>query len=126
MQEVKYFDMINRMKSIIFLILLFIGEAIYIYSEMIIAYTAKSNENSNSTILRMAIIASIAGLVIIAGYYYGYKFSKNIWLVTATSIGAILITEPIVSWLIFHEIPNRGASVGLFFGFLGILSTLFL
>lgn len=113
------------MKSIIPLILLFIGEAVYVWSEMMIANTAKNNSNNYSLIAKMTITALIAGLVIISGYYYGYKYSKNIWLVTATSIGAILITEPIVSWSVFHEIPNRGAGIGLIFGVLGIFSTLF-
>lgn len=115
------------MKSILPLLLLFVGEAVYIWAEMMIAHTVKQpRPNDNLFIIKMSLIAVIAGLTIIAGYYFGYKHSKNIWLVTATSIGAILITEPVISWLVFHERPTTGASVGLIFGILGIFSTVFL
>ena len=115
------------MRSIIPLLLLFFGEAVYIWAEMMIAHTVKQpRPNDGFTIAKMTVIAIIAGLTIITGYYFGYKYSKNIWLVTATSIGAILVTEPIISWLVFHERPTTGASAGLFFGILGILSTVFL
>lgn len=112
------------MKSVIPLFLLFVGEAIYIWSEIMIAFSAKSQNSTNTT--KLIILATVAGLIIIAGYYYGYKFSKNIWLVTATSISASLIVEPLISWFVFHELPNRGAIFGLIFGILGIFSTIFL
>lgn len=112
------------MRSFLPLLLLFLGEGIYIWAEMIIAHTVKVPQPTDSlTITKMTIIALLAGLMIIAGYYFGYKASKNIWLVTATSISAILVTEPIISWLTFHEKPTFGASLGLIFGVLGIFST---
>ena len=115
------------MRSIIPLLLLFFGEAVYIWAEMMIAHTVKQpRPNDGFTIAKMTVIAIIAGLTIITGYYFGYKYSKNIWLVTATSIGAILVTEPIISWLVFHERPTTGASIGLIFGVLGIFSTVLL
>lgn len=106
------------MKFLIPLLLLVFGESIFVYCEMMIA--------KQSHILFMTILSLVAGLVVIAGYYYGYQTSKNIWVVTAASIGTILITEPIISWLIFHEIPTRGATLGLIFGALGLISTLVL
>ena len=115
------------MQLLLPLMLLFIGEGVFIWAEMVIAHTLKSPQPTDqSTIAKMVAIAVIAGLVIIGGYYFGYKAHKNIWLVTATSIGAILVTEPIISWLIFYEKPTLGASIGLIFGVLGILSTTFL
>lgn len=98
--------------------LLTFGEAIFVYCEMMIA--------KQSYIPLMVILSLIAGLIVIAGYYYGYLSSNNIWVVTATSIGSILITEPIISWLVFHEYPTRGAIFGLIFGGLGLISTIFL
>lgn len=106
------------MKLLFPLLLLVFGEALYVYCEMMIA--------KQSHILSMIFLSLIAGLVVIAGYYYGYQSSKNIWIVTAASIGTILITEPIISWLIFHEIPTRGALLGLIFGAAGLLSAIFL
>lgn len=115
------------MRSFIPLLLLLIGEGVFIWSEMVIAHTVKSPQPGDSlTITKMTIVAIVAGLVIIGGYYFGYKFSRNIWLVTATSIGSILVTEPIISWLVFQQRPTFGASVGLTFGILGILSTIIL
>lgn len=104
------------MKLLFPLLLLVIGEALFVYCEMIIA--------KQSHILSMTILSLFAGLVVIAGYYYGYQLSKNIWIVTAASIGTILITEPVISWLVFHEIPTRGATLGLIFGALGLITTL--
>lgn len=104
------------MKLLFPLLLLVFGEAIYVYCEMMIA--------KQSHVLSMIILSLFAGLIVIAGYYYGYQSSRNIWVVTAASIGTILITEPIISWIMFHEIPTRGASLGLIFGALGLISTL--
>jgi uncharacterized membrane protein len=104
------------MKLLIPLLLLVLGEAIFVYCEMMIA--------KGSNILLMFIISLIAGSIVIAGYYYGYKYGQNIWIVTATSIGSILVTEPIISWSLFHEIPTRGATLGLIFGVIGLMSTL--
>lgn len=106
------------MKLLLPLLLLIIGEAIFVYCEMMIA--------KQSNIMTMYLISLVAGSIVIAGYYYGYQYSQNIWVVTAASIGTILITEPIISWLIFHEIPTKGAYLGLIFGALGLLSTMFL
>lgn len=115
------------MRSLLPLILLFLGEGIYIWAEMMIAHTVKAPQSTDGfTITKMTVVALLAGLMIIAGYYFGYKSSRNIWLVTAASVGAILIAEPIISWLVFHEKPTFGASVGLILGFLGILSSTFL
>ena len=115
------------MRSLLPFVLLLIGEGVFIWMEMLIAHTIKSPKLDDSlAITKMAVAATLAGLVIIAGYYFGYKSSKNIWLVTAVSIGSILITEPIISWIVFHERPTFGASVGLTFGVLGILSTIIL
>lgn len=113
-------------KYLVPVLLIIIGETIYNWSELIIAKQAKSLETNPYFIIKIALIATISGLIIIAGYYYGYKLTKNIWIVTAASICTILITEPIISWLIFHEIPTRGATFGLIFGILGISSTIFL
>ncbi len=115
------------MRSLLPLLLLFVGEGVYIWMEMLIAHTIKSpRPNDGLNIAKLTAVALLAGLAIIAGYYFGYKSSKNIWLVTATSIGAILINEPIISWLVFRERPTVGASAGLTFGILGILSTILL
>jgi hypothetical protein len=56
----------------------------------------------------------------------GYRVFKNIWIVSAISITSILITEPILNYLIFHELPTKGALAGLILGVIGfVLALLF-
>ena len=48
----------------------------------------------------------------------------NIWLISVASITSILIVEPLVAYLVFHEMPTRGTVIGLILGVLGFISTL--
>jgi hypothetical protein len=54
------------------------------------------------------------------------KYLENIWVVGAVSIASIVVVEPIITYLIFHELPGRGALIGLILGILAIISALFL
>ena len=67
---------------------------------------------------------ALAGLLLIAGYMFGLKYIQNIWVIGAVSIASIIIMEPIITYLLFREIPSRGALLGFVFGILGLLSAL--
>lgn len=111
------------MKKIIPLILLFLGESLAIYSEVI---AAKNLTSFWSTFWKMSLITTIAGIFLIAGYMLGIKYLQDIWVVSAVSIASIVVMEPIITYLVFHDLPSKGALLGLILGILAILSALFI
>ncbi len=105
----------------------FLGEAFSIYAEML---AARNNYFSSQpifqTFLKGFLIITIGGGLLILGYMLGFKSFKNIWIVSVTSITSILIIEPILAYTFFHQLPTKGALIGLIFGTLGFLATIFL
>ncbi len=57
------------------------------------------------------------------GYAIGYASSKNIWTVTVSSVVAILIVEPFLAYFFFHQLPEKGALVGLILAIMGFIAT---
>jgi hypothetical protein len=104
-------------QKLLAIILLIIGEAISIYIELILA---KGNKN----ILYLSMIFILATPFLLYGYILGYSVFKNIWIVSVISITSILIIEPVLCYMIFKELPSKGATVGLLFGVLGFISTM--
>lgn len=102
------------------------GEALSIEAELlgskrIVAHNARVL----SIYLPMFALITLAGALLIGGYMLGLLYFKNIWVVTALSIGSILIIEPVLAWVMFHQAPTTGATLGLAFGTFGILSAAF-
>ncbi|MEM5778032.1 MAG: hypothetical protein QXK49_00160 [Candidatus Aenigmatarchaeota archaeon] len=62
--------------------------------------------------------------MLILGYIFGFSSFKNIWIVSIISITSILISEPILAYTFFHQMPTTGALIGLVFGVLGFISTI--
>ncbi|HLC75703.1 MAG TPA: hypothetical protein VJB82_01095 [Candidatus Peribacterales bacterium] len=113
------------MLKTISLLLLFVGEALAIASEMIGARMFSSGHYGFLEIfLKMLLLCFLGGGGLIAGYMLGYKAFQNIWIVTIASITAILIVEPFLAWIIFRELPTKGAVIGLMLGILGFVATL--
>ena len=110
------------MQKLIPIIFLFLGESLAIYSEVI---AAKNINNFSATFWKMSGVMALAGLLLIAGYMFGLKYLNNIWIVGVVSIASIIIMEPLITYLLFHELPSRGAFIGLILGILGLLSALF-
>ncbi|MBI2452125.1 hypothetical protein HYV50_03545 [Candidatus Pacearchaeota archaeon] len=67
----------------------------------------------------------IAGAFLLSGYMFGYSNFKNIWIVSVVSITSILFTEPVLAYVIFQELPTKGALIGLIFGMIGFIFALF-
>ena len=103
--------------------LLFFGESLAIYAEVI---AAKNISSFGSTLLKMSSVMILAGISLVAGYMLGVKYFQNIWIISAVSIASIIIMEPFITFLIFQEIPSRGALIGLILGIAGLLSALFI
>jgi hypothetical protein len=112
--------------KILVLILIFIGETLSIYAEMV---GAKSNyivsQPFLQIFLKMFLLITIAGGFLIAGYMLGFNAFKNIWIVSVASITSILIVEPILAWTIFHQVPTIGAIMGFALGAIGLFLSIF-
>ena len=104
---------------------LFLGEVLIIGAEM---WAARYfNSAKPWSVILPAFAVSIIGVALLVyGYTFGYQAFKNIWIVTALSIAGILIVEPLVAWLLFHQTPTSGALVALILGVLGIVSAIFI
>ncbi len=109
------------MQKVIPIILLFLGESLAIYSEVI---AAKNINSPLSTFWKMSGVMALAGLLLISGYMFGLRYLNNIWVVGVVSIASIIIMEPLITYLIFHQFPSKGALIGLIFGVIGLFSVL--
>lgn len=111
------------MNQIITSLALFFGEMFILGSEM---WASKFfNPAKPWAVIMPAILVSIIGVCfLIYGYTFGYQAFKNIWIVTAISIGGILVVEPIVAWLLFREMPTTGAFIALVLGVIGIITSI--
>ncbi len=109
------------------LVCLFFGEALSVYAEMLAAQPSSDQSHGAGILVgRSAILITLAGLLLLGGYMLGYRSFRSIWVVSVTSITAILIAEPVLSIALFSEMPGRGALIGFSLGALGLLATLVL
>lgn len=103
---------------------LFVGEGINIWAELLSAKlpgTFSLLEPRNLFLFGMVILGCS---FLLFGYSLGYQSTKNIWIITAASVVGILITEPILAYLFFHQLPEKGSLVGLILGAIGLIATL--
>jgi len=113
--------------KILVIFLVFLGETLAIYAEMIAARTHfVTSQPFLQIFLKMFLMIVVAGGFLIAGYMLGLSAFKNIWIVSVTSITSILIMEPILAYTIFQQLPTKGAIIGLILGILGFLSAMFI
>ena len=95
---------------------LFIGEALCIYSEMLVARGASWTWTF--------ILITLAGIPLLIGYRYGYQSLGSMWPVMVISVVSILIVEPILVTVMFREVPSWGSIAGFACGVLGLYLTL--
>ncbi len=93
--------------------LLFLGEALCIYSEMLIA--------RKPDWLWTFFLITLAGVPLLLGYHYGYKVFGSMWAVMAASVVSILLVEPLLVWGMFHEVPSRVSLIVLALGVTGLV-----
>lgn len=109
--------------KILSILILFVGEALSVYAEMVAAKVHSTGSQNFFTIFSKGfILITFAGAFLILGYILGYKSFKNIWIVSALSITSILIMEPVIGYLIFQQLPTRGAIIGLILGAAGFFA----
>jgi hypothetical protein len=115
---------VNKFFTILIILL---GETLGILAEIVAAkYFAVNNAKFAGIFFKALPIMIIAGILLLCGYMLGLRSFKNIWIVSAISITSILIAEPIINYTVTHQLPTRGALVGLIFGVLGFIAALFL
>jgi hypothetical protein len=78
------------------------------------------------TIAHAAPAGIVGTFLLITGYALGLKTYQNIWIVSAVSIGSLLIIEPIFNFLYIGDWPTLGAGIGFALGVLGILAAFLL
>lgn len=104
--------------------ILIIAEGLNILAEMYAARLGGIRALFEQQNLYLFVVVFIGCSLLLTGYAIGYSAAKNIWVVTAMSIGGILVVEPFLAWTFFHEIPTKGAIVGLVLGTIGLIATI--
>jgi drug/metabolite transporter (DMT)-like permease len=95
---------------------MFVGEALCIYAELLIA--------RGSSWWWTFFLITLAGVPLLFAYKYGYASAESAWPVMVTSVVSVLIVEPVLVWVMFHERPSWGSVAGLACGALGLFFTL--
>jgi len=103
------------------ILLLFFGESLAIYIEVISAHQHREGLFW-PLFLKLFLPIAIASGFILAGYMLGFQGFKDIWVVSVISIVSIIFMEPTINYLVFRELPGKGAALGLVFGMLGLVS----
>ncbi|MGY4568000.1 MULTISPECIES: hypothetical protein [Bradyrhizobium] len=105
---------------------IFFGEALSIIAELIASKQFGKAGGDLATLLPMFLLISFGGVLLVVGYALGYMHLENIWIIIAISVGAILVVEPVLTLLLFRDVPTAGSLIGLTLGVLGTLAAVFL
>jgi len=108
--------------KIIGIVLLFLGESVAIYAEVAAARAVGTNASFWLIFSKMFAVMCVAGSFLVAGYMFGFRGFKDIWIVSVISIASIVIMEPFINYSVFHQLPSMGAAVGLILGILGLVA----
>lgn len=108
------------------IVLIFLGEGIAIYAELLSARTNSRKSNKFlGTFLKYFIVTAIGGILLVIGTTLGFRSFQNIWIVSVSAITSILIIEPALDYLMFKQLPTKGALIGLILGTLGFIAAIF-
>lgn len=114
------------MIKIIALGAIFLGESLSIVAELIASKRFTETTNHFAALWPMYLLITLGGVLLVTGYVLGYMHLRNIWIIVAISVGSILVVEPVLTWLLFREVPTTGAFIGLVLGAAGTLAAIFL
>ena len=106
--------------------IVFLGEALIIFSEMRGARTYSLHETSFVKIfLGAALLAMVGSAFTVGGYMLGLQSFRNIWIVSAVAVTSIVILEPVMAYTVVGQLPTPGALAGFGFGTVGLICALF-
>lgn len=104
-----------------------IGETVAIFAELRGAKIYAASSGGFWPVFWPSFVVMLLGTaLLVAGYMLALKHVGNVWVVTAISLGSILIIEPVLNLLYMGQAPTLGAGIGFTLGVLGILSALFI
>jgi ABC-type amino acid transport system permease subunit len=107
------------------IILLSLGEGLSILAEILGAQKAATRHKEIVLIfISMLLVLTLAGMASLFGYIIGIAILSNIWIISIISISSILIIEPVLDYVIFKQLPTKGAAIGFVLGVLGFTSAL--
>ena len=72
------------------------------------------------TLLIATPVLSVANVMVVGTFYFGFKEYKSAWLVLLTFIGAQILAYPAMTYLWFKELPSKGALIGALLALSGI------
>ena len=108
----------QTLTKILSIFLVVLGECLSIYAEMLGAKT--------QMYWKVFLTITLGGAALVGGYMLGLAAFKNIWVITVASITSILIVEPFMGWIFFHQVPTIGPLIGFVLGMIGfVVSILF-
>ncbi len=112
-------------QKIISSLVLFVGEALIIYAEVLSARLFYTEQKPFWPVIgKVVLFALVSTFMLLCGYMFGLRAFKNIWIVTVISITSILVAEPLMTYYVSHQLPTKGAIAGLILGFIGLILTL--
>lgn len=89
------------------------GEALCIYSEMLVA--------KKPDWLWTFFLITLAGIPLLIGYNVGYKAFGNMWAVMVVSMVSVLLVEPTLIWIMFGDVPTRKSIIAFCLGAIGMI-----
>ncbi|MES5486071.1 hypothetical protein QMZ05_25230 [Bradyrhizobium sp. INPA03-11B] len=114
------------MSTIVAVGAIFLGETLSIIAELLASKQLGKADGYLTTLLTMFLLITFGGVLLVCGYALCYMHLKNIWIIIAISVGAILVVEPLLTLLLFRDAPTAGSLIGLALGALGTLAAIFL
>jgi len=103
------------------IVLVFLGELFAVYAE---TFGTKFNLWSDG-FWKMFFIMIISGFLLVVGYLVGFKAYQNLWVITVISLTTLLIAEPFIIVVFFHQTPTIGAIIGFVLGIIGLVASIF-
>jgi hypothetical protein len=110
--------------KVLAVLVMFLAESLCILGENMVAGRVKAGQSVADYWPLMLVVTILWGVALSAAYGIGMKAFGRIWTVSVVSLGAIVIAEPTIVWLYWHEAPSHGEVVGLLLGFAGMLAAL--
>ncbi|WP_271592106.1 hypothetical protein [Bradyrhizobium sp. CCBAU 65884] len=86
---------------------IFLGEALSIFAQLVASRQFGKAGDDLAMLLPMLLLISFGGMLLVFGYALGYMHLKNIWIIVAISVGAILVVEPTLTRLESCRQPVR-------------------
>ncbi len=89
---------------------IFVGEAVAISAELMQARQGKHGIAARDLAALLGVFL-VSGVLLLVGYGLGYRSFEKIWIVSIASMASILVAEPILNYVFFRELPERGTLI---------------